>query len=91
MRPFVLGSESGSINWGIKVLQTGIRTPDERTAKALNQMTGRNLNRREWGKALEGLKQDLGLRGDHHGKILSDGDYLDTNGRNLGNLIDYLF
>ncbi|WP_218110039.1 hypothetical protein [Oligoflexus tunisiensis] len=91
MRPFMVGAESGAINWGIKVLQTGGRTLEERTAKALNQATGRSLNKREWGKALERLKDDLGLRNDHHGKILSNGDYLDTNGRNLGNLIEYLF
>jgi hypothetical protein len=48
------------------------------------------VSRRDWGRALEGLKRDLGLPGDHHGRILSNGDYVDQAGNALGNLLDHL-
>ena len=42
-------------------------------------------------QALEKLKSDLVLPNDFHGKIQSNGDYIDPNtGDVLGNLKDYL-
>ncbi len=65
-------------------LQTGGRTLSNRTAKALNEKFGTNLSRREWGRALEGLKKENGLRNDFHGKIFSDGSF----GRSIDDVID---
>ncbi|HAV2206051.1 TPA: DUF4150 domain-containing protein [Escherichia coli] len=73
-----------------RVLQTGGNTLEARTARELNEFFGKNINRREWGKALEKLKKDLRLRGDHHGRILDNGDYIDDSGNILGNIEDYL-
>lgn len=57
----------------------------------LNKTTLKALNlTKEQGKiAIEGLKKDLGLRSDFHGKILSNGDLVNPK-TNLvvGNLFD---
>lgn len=74
-----------------KVLQTGGNTLEARTARSLNDFFfGKNINRREWRKALDKLKKDLPLRGDHHGRILDNGGYIDGAGNFLGNIEDYL-
>ena len=72
------------------VLQTGGNTLQKRTAQRLNEVLGESLSPREWGRLLERLKSDLGLPNDHHGRILSNGVYVDDAGRSLGNLTDYL-
>ena len=46
--------------------------------------------KRDWGRSLEGMKRDLGLPNNHHGRILDNGDYIDDGGNMLGNLLDYL-
>jgi len=73
-----------------KVLQTGGNTIEKRTASALNEALGETLQPREWGRALEALKQEQSLPNNFHGKILSNGDYLDKAGNYLGSLLDYL-
>jgi RHS repeat-associated protein len=73
-----------------EVLQTGGNTIQKRTANALNETLGESLKPREWGRALEGMKKELDLANNHHGKILSNGDYMDSAGNYLGNLLDYL-
>lgn len=72
------------------VLQTGGNTLNKRTATVLNEQLGENLNRREWGRALEELKSELGLPANHHARILDNGDYIDDAGNILGNLQDYI-
>lgn len=68
-----------------RTLQTGGNTIRQSTADALG------LQRREAGRALEALKRDLGLPNNHHGRIMSNGDYVDPHtGQVLGNLFDYL-
>jgi filamentous hemagglutinin len=62
----------------------------KQTADALNDTLGQSPGRRDWGRALEGLKNDLGLPGNHHGRIMSTGDYVDDAGNVLGNLLDYV-
>jgi len=62
----------------------------KQTATALNDTLGKNAARRDWGRALETLKKENGLPNDHHGKILSNGDYVDELGNVFGNLADYL-
>lgn len=74
----------------VTVLQTGGRTLRGSTANALNEATGLNLTRREWGRALEALKRNSFLPNNHHGRILSNGDYVDDAGEILGNLLDFL-
>jgi filamentous hemagglutinin len=61
-----------------------------RTATELNNTLGQSASRRDWGRALEDLKRDYQLPGNHHRKILSNGDYLDEAGNVLGNLLEYL-
>lgn len=62
----------------------------KQTANALNDALGKSAGRRDWGRALEELKRDIGLPGDHHGRIMSTGEYLDDAGNMLGRLQDYL-
>lgn len=73
-----------------KVLQTGGNRIDESTARGLDEASGMNLPRREWGRALERLKKGNDLPNNHHGRILSTGDYLNDAGKCVGNLLDYL-
>ena len=72
------------------VLQTGGNTLRKRTAQQLNEQLGLDLTSRDWGRALEALKRDLGLSNKHHGRILDNGDYIDDNGEIIGSLLDYL-
>jgi len=59
--------------------------------KALNEAHELDLHPREWGRALESLKKDLGLGNNHHGKIMASADYHDAaTDLHLGNLLDYL-
>lgn len=71
-------------------LQTGGRTLSNRTVKALNERFGTKLSKGEWGRALEDLKKDAGLRNDFHGKIFSDGSYGSSITNVLGNISHYL-
>ena len=89
MRPFA-SSEGGHIGAGARVLQTGGNILNNSTARQLNKELGKDLPRREWGRALELLKKDLNLQNSHHGKILSNGDYMSASGRILGNIADHL-
>jgi len=59
-------------------------------ADKLNKDSGKDLNRREWGRALEEMKKENGLRGDDHGKLLRNGDFYDTRGTFRGNIHDYI-
>jgi RHS repeat-associated protein len=68
-----------------KVLQNGGQTIKRSTAKALG------LTKEQVRQAVHGLKDDLGLRNDFHGKIMGNGDYRHpTTGAVLGNLYDYV-
>ncbi|WP_170948512.1 hemagglutinin repeat-containing protein [Bordetella genomosp. 5] len=69
-----------------KVIQTGGRTINSTAAKILNKEFGKNLHAREWGRALEALKRELLLGNDHHGRLLSNGDYQSQTGEWLGNI-----
>jgi hypothetical protein len=73
-----------------KVLQTGGNKLSSRVSDELNDYFGENLTKRDWGRALEGLKKDNGLRNDHHGRILDNGDYVNDAGDLIGNIADYL-
>jgi hypothetical protein len=83
----------GNGNWLVHntCLQTGGNKVRSGTAKALNELHELSLHKREWGRALEALKKDLGLGNNHHGKIMDSGDYLDgETDEFLGNLLDYI-
>jgi filamentous hemagglutinin len=68
-----------------RTLQTGGQTISKRTARALG------LGKRRAGRAIESLKRDLRIPANHHGKIMSDGSYVDPHtGETLGNLYHYL-
>ncbi|MEW5959069.1 MAG: RHS repeat-associated core domain-containing protein [Chloroflexota bacterium] len=73
-----------------KVIQTGGHTIRSGTAQALNKYNDLNLHSREWGRALEALKDAFDLPNNHHGKIYEDGTYTDDEGNEIGNLLDYL-
>jgi hypothetical protein len=73
-----------------KVLQSGGNAIEQRTAKSLNDAFGTSYQPREWGRAVESLKEQFGLPPSFHGKITSDGSYLDKTGSYLGNLWDYI-
>jgi filamentous hemagglutinin len=85
------GSGSGSSGGGgTRPLQRGGNSISNSTAKALNEATGKNLTARDWGRAVEELKQSEGLPPNSHGTIMNNGDYISANGVNLGNLTHYL-
>ncbi len=72
------------------VLQSGGNTMNQSTANGLNKYFGEKLHKREWGRALEELKADNNLRNDHHGRIIDNGDYINSIGEIIGNIGDYL-
>ena len=73
-----------------RILQAGGHTFDDSTADALNRTFSKNYARREWGRALERLKEAFDLPNDHHGRVYDNGDYTDMNGLVYGNLGDYV-
>ena len=85
----IVGESTGGVA-AAKVLQTGGNKINESTASGLNDASGMNLPRRDWGRALERLKKLNNLPNNHHGRILSSGDYVDDAGHCLGNLLEYL-
>jgi len=85
-------TEAGEAEAGAQkptTLQTGDNTLSNRTAKALNDLTGESKTSREWGRALEDLKRDNGIGNAEHGKIMSNGDFV-VNGNTIGNITHYL-
>jgi RHS repeat-associated protein len=84
------GAANGGGGGGRGALQKGGNSISKATANALNKATGKNLSPREWGRAVEELKQSEGLPPNSHGTIMSNGDYISANGANLGNLTHYL-
>lgn len=73
-----------------KVLQTGGNKINPDTARRLNEALGQKLSRREWGRALEALKQDRFLPNNFHGRILSTGEYVNPHtGESFGNFLWY--
>jgi hypothetical protein len=79
------GAGNSAANGVVKTLQTGGHTLNKSTLKALN------LSKEQGKIAIEGLKKDLGLKPDFHGKILSNGDLVNPKDNQvLGNLFDYL-
>jgi RHS repeat-associated protein len=75
---------------GSKVLQTGGNTISNRTARELNKTFNEDHHSRDWGRALEALKDESGISANHHGKVWSDGSYTDLKGNYLGNIRDYM-
>ena len=73
-----------------KVLQSGGNTLNQSTANALNKYFDQNIYLREWDRALVSLKKDNNIRNNHHGRILDNGDYINSNGNVIGNIGDYL-
>ena len=71
-------------------IMTGGRKFSQSAANRLNQHFGTKLSRREWGRLLEELKDDNGLRNDFHGKLFSDGSYGNGIDDIIGNIGDYL-
>jgi RHS repeat-associated protein len=80
----------GGLLAGVAIIQRGGGTIAKSTARALNGEFGLDLKPREWGRALEALKRFEQLPNNHHGRIMSNGDYVDEAGNVIGNLIDYL-
>jgi RHS repeat-associated protein len=69
---------------GIKLLQKGGHILKPSTLKALKLTKGQGKT------AIESIKKANGLRADHHGRIMSNGDYLDDAGRIIDNILDYV-
>lgn len=66
-------------------LQTGDKTISSHTAEVLGFD-----NKRDAGRALELLKKENGLPNDFHGRIMSNGEFVDPNtGKVYGNIKDY--
>lgn len=74
----------------VRILQTGGNKITNATAKGLNEAAGTKLAPREWGRALEALKDANSLPPRFHGKITSTGDYLDKAGKFIGSILEYL-
>ena len=88
--PGAVGRASVGSAQVVRTLQSGGNKMLKQTADALNDALGQSVGRRDWGRALEGLKREFGLPGNHHGQIRSTGDYVDEAGNVFGNLVDYL-
>ena len=74
-----------------RILQTGGHTINQSTTRALNETFGVVIERRQWGRYIERIKQNLGLRPDFHGAIDSAGNYLDPGTKEvLGSLSEFL-
>ena len=73
-----------------RILQRGRRTITDATARALNELAETDLPRREWGRAVEALKNANQLLNDFHGAITSTGDYLNAAGRVVDNILNYV-
>jgi RHS repeat-associated protein len=72
-------------------LQSGdTHTITKRTADALNKEFEENLYPREWGRALEDLKDAHDIPNDSHGSIKSNGDYYNDKNEKIGNIGEYL-
>ncbi|MGL4666900.1 MAG: hypothetical protein ACRCWR_03110, partial [Saezia sp.] len=71
---------------GVKPIQTGGHTVEQNSANELNRHFNKDLHSREWGDKLEALKEANRLGNDHHGKLWSNGDYTDMNGKLIGNI-----
>ena len=69
---------------GMKVIQTGGHVLTPTTLKALN------MTKEEGKYAIESMKKANGLSNNFHGKILKNGDVLDSFGNFIDNLLDYL-
>jgi len=75
---------------GNDTIQTGGNTVKPGTAEKLNDYSGKEKTRGEWGDALEKLKGEEHVPNNDHGKIKRGGDYYDGKGQYIGNLNDYL-
>lgn len=84
--------EAGDIEEkGDRIIQRGGNKISNGTARALNRFFGKNLERREWGRALEALKKDHGLRNDYHGAIKENGRFINADtGEVIANIRSYL-
>ena len=71
-------------------LQTGNNKITKATANRLNEEWGTNYAAREIGRALEKLKKDNNVPNGHHGKIMSNGDYVDEFGNVIDNIAGYI-
>jgi hypothetical protein len=56
----------------------------------LNNLVDTALHRREWGRAVEALKNEHNLDANFHGIIASAGGYLDKAGKFIDNILAYL-
>jgi hypothetical protein len=74
----------------VRVIQSGGRTITQATARALNNASELRLSSREWGRALEDLKDAHGLPNNFHGKITNTGDYLDEAGKFIDSILAYI-
>ena len=76
------------VNKGVKqgnnVLQTGGHTLNDSTLRKLG------LSKEQGKRAIEAMKKDRLVPNDSHGKILENGDILDSAGNAIGNLYDYI-
>jgi hypothetical protein len=75
---------------GVRILQSGGRTISDSTARALNRYFETTVARRDWGRALEALKEAHGLPPSFHGKIDEFGNLLDKSGQVIGNIFQWL-
>ena len=69
---------------GDSVLQTGGHTLNNSTLRRLG------LSKEQGKQAIEAMKKDRLVPNDFHGKILANGEVLDSAGNALGNVYDYL-
>lgn len=81
--PGFWADEFGSMP-ALRTLQTGGHTINQSTAKALGMRRGQVKS------GVEAIKVDNGLTNNFHGKIMSDGSYINPHtGRTLGNIKHY--
>jgi len=77
-------------NGGGRTVQSGGKQLSNKAADQINEFNGTNYNRRVLGRALERLKNDLGVSNSQHGIITANGNFYDSAGRFIGNLLEFL-
>jgi hypothetical protein len=57
--------------------------------EVFNGVSGENLGRRDWGRALEALKQLEGMANNEHGKLMTNDNFV-VNGNVVGNITQFI-
>jgi hypothetical protein len=91
---FAVGSDAvlvhNTTRCGEVIIESNAHAISPRVARELNKNFNTNLHPREWGRALEALKDFIGVPNDYHGKIGSLAGFYDKATKFLGDFSEFL-